>query len=96
MIDFYATFGALAKTRIDPSIKRDGKDISDHLFDILNANIFYVGGLDRKNSKEILDLGMERKYVKTPRHKILSYYLILSAMILENQHHQEEFTNYYY
>jgi arylsulfatase A-like enzyme len=32
VIDFYATFGALAKARIDPSIKRDGKDISDHLF----------------------------------------------------------------
>jgi hypothetical protein len=65
--------------------------ITDHLFDILNANIFYVGGFDRKNSEDILALGMERNYVKTSRQIILSYYLLLSALILENQHNQEEF-----
>ncbi len=32
ILDFYATFGALAKAQIDPSVKRDGRDISDYFF----------------------------------------------------------------
>jgi hypothetical protein len=68
--------------------------ITNHLFDIINTNIFYVGGLDRQNSKDILRLGIERSYIKTPRQRVLTYYLLLSALILDNQSHNEEYEKY--